>query len=225
MNPEKSRERFRNLTLLSASERNYPSSPAEAHLEAFDNVYADRDYIIEFDCPEYTSLCPVTGQPDFGHIIVRYVPDKKCIESKSLKLYLYSFRNTNTFHEESVNTILDAVVNACSPRRAEVIGRFRPRGGIAISSASKNSSSSKNVHTAARERQRARQPVGGAAGLPQGTVQGLTAQGGILPVQPGIVLPGGIALQRHGLTALRTQRPCRCPRRRCRSCRPCRWGR
>ena len=132
MNPEKSRERFRNLTLLSASERNYPASPAEAHLEAFDNVYADRDYVIEFDCPEYTSLCPVTGQPDFGHIIVRYVPDKKCIESKSLKLYLYSFRNTNTFHEESVNTILDAVVSACSPRRAEVIGRFRPRGGIAI---------------------------------------------------------------------------------------------
>ena len=72
------------------------------------------------------------GQPDFGHIIVRYVPDKKCIESKSLKLYLYSFRNTNTFHEESVNTILDAVVKTCSPRRAEVIGRFRPRGGIAI---------------------------------------------------------------------------------------------
>ena len=132
MNPENTRERFRNLTLLSASERNYPASPAEAHLEAFDNVYADRDYVIEFDCPEYTSLCPVTGQPDFGHIIVRYVPDKKCIESKSLKLYLYSFRNTNTFHEESVNTILDAVVNACSPRRAEVIGRFRPRGGIAI---------------------------------------------------------------------------------------------
>ena len=132
MNPEKTRERFRNLTLLSASERNYPASPAEARLEAFDNVYADRDYIIEFDCPEYTSLCPVTGQPDFGHIIVRYVPDKKCIESKSLKLYLYSFRNTNTFHEESVNTILDAVVSACSPRRAEVIGRFRPRGGIAI---------------------------------------------------------------------------------------------
>lgn len=132
MNPEKKRERFRDLTLLSASERNYPASPAEARLEAFDNVYADRDYVIEFDCPEYTSLCPVTGQPDFGHIIVRYVPDKKCIESKSLKLYLYSFRNTNTFHEESVNTILDAVVSACSPRRAEVIGRFRPRGGIAI---------------------------------------------------------------------------------------------
>jgi len=132
MNPENKKERFRGLTLLSASERNYPASPAEAKLEAFDNLYADRDYVVEFDCPEYTSLCPVTGQPDFGHIVVRYVPDKRCIESKSLKLYLYSFRNTNTFHEESVNTILDAVVKCCSPRRAEVVGRFRPRGGIAI---------------------------------------------------------------------------------------------
>ena len=98
----------------------------------FDNLYADRDYIIEFDCPEYTSLCPVTGQPDFGHIIIRYVADKKCIESKSLKLFLYSFRNSNTFHEEAVNHILDAIVKACAPRRAEVVGRFRPRGGIAI---------------------------------------------------------------------------------------------
>lgn len=129
---EKTKERFHALTLLSASERNYPTSPDEARLEAFDNIYADRDYVIEFDCPEYTSLCPVTGQPDFGHITIRYVPDKRCIESKSLKLYLYSFRNASTFHEESVNTILDAVVRACAPRRAEVIGRFRPRGGIAI---------------------------------------------------------------------------------------------
>ena len=80
-----SKERFSSLTLLSASERKYPKSPDEAKLESFDNLYADRDYIIEFDCPEYTSLCPVTGQPDFGHIIIRYVPDKRCIESKSLK--------------------------------------------------------------------------------------------------------------------------------------------
>ncbi len=129
---EKNKERFRALTLLSASERNYPTAPDQARLEAFDNIYADRDYVIEFDCPEYTSLCPVTGQPDFGHITVRYVPDKRCIESKSLKLYLYSFRNVNIFHEESVNKILDAVVATCSPRRAEVTGRFRPRGGIAI---------------------------------------------------------------------------------------------
>ncbi len=127
-----SKKRFEKLTLLSASEHRYPQHPSEARLETFDNVYADRDYVIEFDCPEYTSLCPVTGQPDFGHIVLRYVPDKLCIESKSLKLYLYSFRNENTFHEEAVNTILDAVVAACAPRRAEVSGRFRPRGGIAI---------------------------------------------------------------------------------------------
>ena len=128
----KSADRFGKLTLLSASERRYPSSPDEAHLEVFDNVYADRDYEIEFDCPEFTSLCPVTGQPDFGHIVLRYIPDKSCIESKSLKLYLFSFRNENTFHEEAVNRILDAVVAACSPRHAVVEGRFRPRGGIAI---------------------------------------------------------------------------------------------
>ena len=74
----------------------------------------------------------MTNQPDFGHIIIRYIPDKLCVESKSLKLYLYSFRNTNTFHEESVNTILDALVELCKPRAAEVVGLFRPRGGIAI---------------------------------------------------------------------------------------------
>ena len=129
---KQSKERFSDLTLLKASERNYPTSPADARLETFRNLYADRDYIIEFDCPEYTSLCPVTSQPDFGHIIIRYVPNEYCIESKSLKLYLYSFRNTNTFHEESVNRILKDFVAACSPRKAEVTGLFRPRGGIAI---------------------------------------------------------------------------------------------
>ena len=127
-----SKERFGKLTLLQDSHKKYPTSPDEAKLEVFDNLYADRDYVIEFDCPEYTSLCPVTGQPDFGHITVRYIPDKLCIESKSLKLYLYSFRNANIFHEESVNSLLDAIVRTCAPRKAEVIGRFRPRGGIAI---------------------------------------------------------------------------------------------
>jgi 7-cyano-7-deazaguanine reductase len=128
----KKKERFSDLTLLKASENNYPSGPEETQLETFDNIYRDRDYVITFDCPEYTSLCPVTNQPDFGHIVIRYVPDKKCIESKSLKLFLFSFRNHNTFHEESVNSILDAIVKACAPRRAEVSGKFRPRGGIAI---------------------------------------------------------------------------------------------
>lgn len=129
---EKSRERFADLTLLRASHQQYPESPGEAKLETFRNQFPDRDYVIEFDCPEFTSRCPVTGQPDFGHIKVRYVADGRCIESKSLKLYLYSFRNSDTFHEEAVNTILDAVVAACAPRRAVVIGKFRPRGGIAI---------------------------------------------------------------------------------------------
>lgn len=125
-------ERFNKLTLLKSGYTNYPTAPGETQLETFDNLYSDRDYVIEFDCPEYTSLCPVTGQPDFGHIIVRYIPDKLCIESKSLKLFLFSFRNCNTFHEEAANHILDALVKACTPRKAEVIGKFRPRGGIAI---------------------------------------------------------------------------------------------
>ena len=129
---ENDTSRFEDLTLLKHSEHNYPKSPDEAHLESFKNKFPDRDYVITFDCPEYTSLCPVTGQPDFGHIIIRYIADKRCVESKSLKLYLFSFRNTNTFHEESVNRILKDFVDACQPRKAEVVGLFRPRGGIAI---------------------------------------------------------------------------------------------
>ena len=125
-------ERFSSLSLLKKSENNYPDTPASAKLEVFKNIYADRDYEILFDCPEFTSLCPVTGQPDFGHITVRYIPDILCIESKSLKLHMFAHRNCNTFHEEAVNSILDAVVEACSPRFAEVIGKFMPRGGIAI---------------------------------------------------------------------------------------------
>ncbi len=125
-------ERFSSLSLLKKSENNYPDTPATAKLEVFKNIYADRDYEIIFDCPEFTSLCPVTGQPDFGHITVRYIPDTMCIESKSLKLHMFAHRNSNTFHEEAVNSILDAVVEACNPRFAEVIGKFRPRGGIAI---------------------------------------------------------------------------------------------
>jgi 7-cyano-7-deazaguanine reductase len=132
MSENKSADRLKGLTLLSANERRYPQRPEDAKLETFENLYPENDYIITFDCPEYTSLCPVTGQPDFGHIIIRYIADKRCIESKSLKLYLFSFRNTPTFHEESVNRILKDIVEACNPRKAEVVGLFRPRGGIAI---------------------------------------------------------------------------------------------
>ena len=120
------------LTLLSRSHTEYPDTPDKAKLETFVNAYPQRDYEILFDCPEFTSLCPVTGQPDFGHIRVRYIADKRCIESKSLKLYLYSFRNHHTFHEEAGNRILTDMVKACKPRWMEVNGEFRPRGGIAL---------------------------------------------------------------------------------------------
>ena len=121
------------LTLLNRNHKEYPASPEKAKLEFFENAYPNRDYVIEFDCPEFTSLCPVTGQPDFGHIKIRYIADRRCIESKSLKLYLFSFRNDNTFHEEAVNRILTDLVKVLSPRWMRVEGVFRPRGGIAIS--------------------------------------------------------------------------------------------
>lgn len=125
-------KKYEELTLLRQSEGKYPESPDEAKLETFDNQYPDRDYWITFDCPEFTSRCPITNQPDFGKIEIRYIPDRRCIESKSLKLYLFSFRNYGTFHEEAVNRILDDIVAACQPRKVIVNGDFNPRGGIRI---------------------------------------------------------------------------------------------
>ena len=123
---------YASLTLLNRNHKAYPDHPDKARLEVFGNRFAKRDYWITFDCEEFTSLCPVTNQPDFGTIRIRYVADKLCVESKSLKLHLFAYRNVNTFHEEAVNRILDAFVAACKPRYAEVEGVFRPRGGIAI---------------------------------------------------------------------------------------------
>ena len=131
MSPEDG-DQFAGLSLLRGGEREYPESPGNARLETFPNRYADRDYWITFECPEFTSRCPVTNQPDFGRIEIRYVPDQCCIESKSLKLYLFSYRNHGTFHEEAVNRILDDVVRTCDPREIVVTGDFNPRGGIAI---------------------------------------------------------------------------------------------
>jgi 7-cyano-7-deazaguanine reductase len=99
-------------------------------LETFPNQFPDRDYRIEVTCPEFTAVCPKTGQPDFGTIIIDYVPDRTCIELKSLKLYLFDYRSKGIFYEHSVNTILDDLVAACRPRRMTVIGQFNPRGGI-----------------------------------------------------------------------------------------------
>ncbi len=99
-------------------------------LETFPNQFPQRDYEIEITCPEFTAVCPKTGQPDFGTIVISYVPDAACIELKSLKLYLFGFRDRGIFYEHSINTILDDLVAACAPRRMSVVGDFSPRGGI-----------------------------------------------------------------------------------------------
>jgi 7-cyano-7-deazaguanine reductase len=106
-----------------------PSQPSKK-LETFQNPAPVRDYEIEFDCPEFTCLCPLTGQPDFAHFKIKYVPDQKCIELKSLKLYLWSFRDEGSFHEAVTNRILDDLVKACAPRRMTVFGHWSVRGGI-----------------------------------------------------------------------------------------------
>lgn len=102
-------------------------------IETFANAYPDREYEIEIRCPEYTAVCPRTGQPDFGEIRIIYVPDKECIELKSLKYYLQSYRNRGIFYETAVNQILDDIVASCQPRRCKVVGLFRPRGGMTTS--------------------------------------------------------------------------------------------
>ena len=106
-----------------------PSRPSR-QLVTFPNPAAGREYVIRHECPEYTALCPVTGQPDFGTIVVVYAPDRKCVELKSLKLYLWSFRDEGHYFEQVTNRILDDLVKACRPRWMTVIGRFNVRGGI-----------------------------------------------------------------------------------------------
>ncbi len=99
-------------------------------LQTFKNPAPDRDYEIAFDCPEFTCLCPLTGQPDFAHLKIRYVPDQLCVELKSLKLYLWSYRNEGAFYEAVTNRILDDIVQAVKPRSIAVEGNFFVRGGI-----------------------------------------------------------------------------------------------
>ncbi|THG46979.1 MULTISPECIES: preQ(1) synthase [Muribaculum] len=101
-------------------------------LETFPNKHTDADYMVTLLCPEFTSLCPKTGQPDYAKIIINYIPDRLMVESKSLKLYLFSFRNHGDFHEDCVNIILHDLVRLMQPRYIEVVGLFTPRGGIAI---------------------------------------------------------------------------------------------
>ncbi len=119
------------LTLLGRSEARLPASPNEAQLETFPSP-AKRPYTIRFETADFTSLCPVTGQMDFAQIVIEYVPDALCVESKSLKFYLASFRNERAFNEAVTNRILDDFVAACSPRSAIVTAEFSARGGIGL---------------------------------------------------------------------------------------------
>ena len=110
----------------------YRQDYAPEVLETFENKHQTNDYWVQFNCPEFTTLCPITGQPDFGEIIIKYIPDVRMVESKSLKLFLFSFRNHGDFHEDCVNIIMKDLVKLMDPRYIEVTGLFKPRGGISI---------------------------------------------------------------------------------------------
>ena len=110
----------------------YKMDYAPEVLETFVNKHQGNDYWVRFNCPEFTSLCPITGQPDFAEIRISYIPDVKMVESKSLKLYLFSFRNHGDFHEDCVNIIMKDLIKLMEPRYIEVWGKFTPRGGISI---------------------------------------------------------------------------------------------
>ena len=119
------------LTALGVTVR-APMTDNPGVLDAFDNKHPDRDYWVTFTAPEFTTLCPKTGQPDFGTITVRYIPAKRLVESKSLKLYFFGFRNNGDFHEDVVNIIYNDIFRLLKPKYLEVYGKFAPRGGISI---------------------------------------------------------------------------------------------
>lgn len=120
------------ITLLGNQNVKYEYSYTPEVLEVFENKHIENDYWVKFNCPEFTTLCPMTGQPDFATIYIKYIPDVKMVESKSLKLYLLSFRNQGDFHEDVVNIIMKDLIKLMEPRYIEVWGKFLPRGGISI---------------------------------------------------------------------------------------------
>ena len=120
------------ITLLGNQGTKYEDKYNPSVLETFENLHPDNEYVVTFDCPEFTALCPITGQPDFGGIVSRDIARQRMVESKSLKLYLFSFRNQGDFHEDCVNIIMKDLVKLMDPRYLEVTGYFNPRGGIAI---------------------------------------------------------------------------------------------
>ena len=128
----RTKEELEGVTLLGEKNTRYEYDYTPELLERFPNKHPDNDYMVMLNCPEFTSLCPKTGQPDFAEIRICYIPDKYIVESKSLKLYLFSFRNHGDFHEDCVNIIMKDLVKLLEPRYMEVTGVFTPRGGISI---------------------------------------------------------------------------------------------
>jgi len=120
------------VTLLGNQHVQYSDQYNPDVLETFPNQHPENEYLVTFNCPEFTTLCPKTGQPDFGHLYISYIPRERMVESKSLKLYLFSFRNHGDFHEDCVNIIMKDLVKLMNPKYLEVIGYFMPRGGISI---------------------------------------------------------------------------------------------
>lgn len=125
-------EELSGVTLLGEKNTKYKVTYDPTVLEAFNNKHQDNDYMVTFKCPEFTTLCPKTGQPDFATIYINYIPNIKMVESKSLKLYLFSFRNHGDFHEDCVNIIMKDLIKLLEPKYIEVKGNFYPRGGISI---------------------------------------------------------------------------------------------
>src|SRR5665647_1254956 len=128
---EKANE-FTGVTLLGNQEVAYNFDYNPEVLEKFENKHKENDYFVKFNCPEFTSLCPITGQPDFATIYISYIPNVFMVESKSLKLYLFSFRNHGAFHEDCMNIIMKDLIKLMDPKYIEVWGKFTPRGGISI---------------------------------------------------------------------------------------------
>ena len=124
-------EEHTHLSLL-GNKTEYKQEYAPEVLETFANKHPENDYRVRFRCPEFTALCPITGQPDFATILIDYIPDVRMVESKSLKLYLFSFRNHGAFHEDCVNIIRNDLIRLMDPKYIEVTGIFTPRGGISI---------------------------------------------------------------------------------------------
>lgn len=123
---------IKGISLLGDQEVKYSYNYDPEILETFENKHLGNDYFVKFNCPEFTSLCPITGQPDFATIYISYVPNILMVESKSLKLYLFSFRNHGDFHEDCINIIMKDLIKLLDPKYIEVWGKFTPRGGISI---------------------------------------------------------------------------------------------